>query len=116
MAFVPMAVSGWVATIAGWYVTEIGRQPWLVSGVLSTADALGPISGGMVLSTFLMYLATYVVLLGAYCFVVVRLAIKATHGQRQEPRNDPGEPVTIPGGMDLGSRAKPATPAILPAE
>ena len=116
MAFVPMAVSGWVATIAGWYVTEIGRQPWLVSGVLSTADALGPISGGMVLSTFLMYLATYVVLLGAYCFVVVRLAIKAAHGQRQEPRNDPGEPVTIPGGMDLGSRAKPATPAILPAE
>ena len=38
---VPMALSGWVATLAGWYTTEIGRQPWLVTGVLKTADALG---------------------------------------------------------------------------
>jgi cytochrome d ubiquinol oxidase subunit I len=37
---VPMALSGWVATLAGWYTTEIGRQPWLVSGVLMTADAV----------------------------------------------------------------------------
>jgi cytochrome d ubiquinol oxidase subunit I len=28
-----MAFSGWVATLAGWYTTEIGRQPWLVQGV-----------------------------------------------------------------------------------
>jgi len=96
--FVPMALSGWVATIAGWYVTEIGRQPWLVSGVLSTADALGPVSGGMVLSTFLMYLATYVVLLGAYLFVVVRLTMKASHGQSQEPRPDPAGQTALPGG------------------
>ncbi|HAO18622.1 MAG TPA: cytochrome ubiquinol oxidase subunit I, partial [Alteromonas macleodii] len=38
--FAGMAFSGWIATLAGWYVTEIGRQPYLVSGVLRTADAV----------------------------------------------------------------------------
>lgn len=96
-AFIPMALSGWVATIAGWYVTEIGRQPWLVSGVLKTADALGSISGGMVLSTFLAYLATYFVLLSAYCFVVIRLAVKAAKGADPRPRPEaPGKPA-LPG-------------------
>lgn len=95
--FVPMALSGWVATISGWYVTEIGRQPWLVSGVLKTADALGPVSGGMVLTTLLAYLVTYLLLLSAYCFVVVRLAVKAAHGVDQQPRPDaPGKPA-LPG-------------------
>ena len=35
-ALVPMAFSGWLATLAGWYTTEIGRQPWLVQGVMTT--------------------------------------------------------------------------------
>ena len=33
-----MTFSGWVATVAGWYVTEIGRQPFIVYGLLRTAD------------------------------------------------------------------------------
>ena len=40
-----MTFSGWVATLAGWYVTEIGRQPWLVYGVLRTADAASDVAG-----------------------------------------------------------------------
>ena len=44
-ALVPMTFSGWVATLAGWYITEIGRQPWLVTGMLQTADALRPGAG-----------------------------------------------------------------------
>ncbi|MGB7432454.1 MAG: cytochrome ubiquinol oxidase subunit I, partial [Ahrensia sp.] len=97
LALVPMAFSGWVATIAGWYVTEIGRQPWLVTGVLNTRDALGPIAGGMVLSTFLMYMATYIILLSAYCFVVVRLGVKAARGAPQEARPDPAGQTALPG-------------------
>ncbi|MEO1702950.1 MAG: cytochrome ubiquinol oxidase subunit I [Pseudomonadota bacterium] len=97
IAFVPMALSGWVATIAGWYVTEIGRQPWLVSGVLTTKEALGPIAGGMVLSTLLAYLAVYVLLLGAYLFVIVRLAVKAAKGGSQEPKPDAAGEPAIPG-------------------
>ena len=39
--FAGFTFSGWIATLAGWMVTEIGRQPWLVTGVLRTADAVG---------------------------------------------------------------------------
>jgi len=86
--FVLMTFSGWVATLAGWYVTEIGRQPWLVTGVLSTADALGPVSGGMVLSTLLTYLLVYAILLAAYLYVLVRLAIIAVREGDKHP--EPG--------------------------
>lgn len=74
---VGMSFSGWVAVLAGWYVTEIGRQPWLVTGVLTTADAASALPGGMVLPTLLMYLALYAVLLVSYVSVVFYLARKA---------------------------------------
>jgi cytochrome d ubiquinol oxidase subunit I len=74
--FVVMTFAGWVATLAGWYVTEIGRQPWLVTGVLTTADAVGPVPAGSVLSTLLMYLVLYAALLAAYVATLYRLAAK----------------------------------------
>jgi cytochrome d ubiquinol oxidase subunit I len=77
MIMVPMALSGWVATLAGWYTTEIGRQPWLVSGILKTADALGPVPGSHVALTLSLYLALYAALLLAYLGVLVHLALKA---------------------------------------
>ncbi len=61
-----MTFSGWVATLAGWYVTEIGRQPWLVHGVLLTKDAVATLPSASVGFTLLLYLATYCVLLAAY--------------------------------------------------
>jgi len=71
-----MTFAGWVATLAGWYVTEIGRQPWLVTGLLSTADAVAAVPAPMVLSTLLLYLATYALLLAAYVGVLFHLAKK----------------------------------------
>jgi cytochrome bd ubiquinol oxidase subunit I len=76
LGLVGMTFSGWVATLAGWYVTEIGRQPWLVTGVLSTKEALGPVPGGMVASTLTMYLLVYAILLFAYIAVIFQLARK----------------------------------------
>lgn len=75
-ALVGMTFSGWVATVAGWYVTEIGRQPWLVQGVLKTADAVSAVPPAMVLTSLLMYLTVYVVLLVAYVSVIFHLARK----------------------------------------
>ncbi len=83
---VGMTLSGCVATIAGWYVTEIGRQPWLVQGVLSTKDALGPVTGGMVLSTLLVYLAIYAFLTVAYIYSLFFLARKAGAGDKRDPQ------------------------------
>ena len=49
-----MTFSGWIAVLAGWYVTEIGRQPYLVTGVLTTAQAVTKLPTGMVFSSLLM--------------------------------------------------------------
>ncbi len=76
-ALVWMTFSGWIAVLAGWYTTEIGRQPFLVDGVLRTADALGPVSGGAVAATLTAYLVLYAVLITAYISVVFYLARQA---------------------------------------
>lgn len=73
---VGMTFSGWVATLAGWYVTEIGRQPWLVTGVLTTAQAAGPVPAGSIGATLAMYLTLYVLLLAAYVGTIYRLAAR----------------------------------------
>ena len=80
---VGMTFSGWVATLAGWYVTEIGRQPWLVQGVLTTADAVGPVPAGLVLSSLVAYLIVYALLLAAYVGALFHLARK--HGAYAPP-------------------------------
>ncbi len=101
---VAMSFSGWVATLAGWYVTEIGRQPWLVTGLLTTKQALGPVAGAMVASTLAMYLATYALLLAAYVAVIFQLARKGG----MTPANKPMFP--IPNLAD-----GPARPQAVPA-
>ena len=71
---VGMTFAGWVAVLAGWYTTEIGRQPYLVYGVLRTADAVGPVSSPFLGITLTMYLILYAVLATSYIAVVFYLA------------------------------------------
>jgi len=85
LLMVPMAFSGWVATLAGWYTTEIGRQPWLVTGVLKTHEALGPVPGEHVALTLAVYLILYLALLITYVGVLVHLALKAAKEGDPEP-------------------------------
>ena len=72
-----MTFSGWLAVLAGWYTTEIGRQPWLVHGVLKTADAASGVSAGMIGLTLGLYLTLYAVLIVAYVWVLFYMARKA---------------------------------------
>jgi cytochrome d ubiquinol oxidase subunit I len=62
----PMAFSGWVAVLAGWYVTEIGRQPWVVYGLLRTEDVVADHPPEILLGTLIGYLALYAFLLVSY--------------------------------------------------
>ncbi|HET9736022.1 MAG TPA: cytochrome ubiquinol oxidase subunit I, partial [Burkholderiales bacterium] len=64
----------WVATLAGWIVTEIGRQPWLVHGILRTADAAGHVREGALGASLTGYALVYSVMLLAYMVVVTHLA------------------------------------------
>ena len=87
MVLVSMTFAGWVALISGWYVTEIGRQPWLVHGVLTTAQAASQVTAGNIALSLAMYLTLYVALLSAYVSVVFYLAKKAVDGGHEPDVN-----------------------------
>ena len=87
MVLVAMTFAGWVALVSGWYVTEIGRQPWLVHGVLTTAQASSQVPAGNIALSLAMYLTLYAALLSAYVSVVFYLAKKAVDGGH-EPSGD----------------------------
>ncbi len=76
-ALVAMSFSGWLATLAGWYVTEIGRQPWLVTGILTVKDAATDIAPGNVALSLSLYLILYVVLMTAYLHTLFTMANRA---------------------------------------
>lgn len=79
-----MTFSGWVAVLAGWYVTEIGRQPWLVQGVLKTSDMVADHEAGMVLSTFVAYLALYAFVLVSFIATLRYMSVSKPRTQTAE--------------------------------
>jgi cytochrome d ubiquinol oxidase subunit I len=66
--------SGFVAVIAGWFTAEIGRQPWVVYGLVRTTDTVRPsLTGGEVLFSLLAYIAVYSVIYAFGFYYVYRL-------------------------------------------
>ncbi|KFZ31152.1 cytochrome D ubiquinol oxidase subunit I [Pseudidiomarina salinarum] len=63
---------GFVAVIAGWVVTEVGRQPWVVYGLMRTADAASPIAREGVAGSLLAFIVVYFLVFGAGTFYIVR--------------------------------------------
>ncbi|NJD88113.1 MAG: cytochrome ubiquinol oxidase subunit I [Betaproteobacteria bacterium] len=88
--------SGWAATLAGWIVTEIGRQPWLVQGVLRTAEAVGEISGAELGASLTGYALTYATLFVAYMVVLTHLAGAGAEAAAAKP---------LPGASAAGAAA-----------
>ncbi|KFZ27912.1 cytochrome D ubiquinol oxidase subunit I [Pseudidiomarina atlantica] len=67
-----MGPSGFVAVIAGWIVTEVGRQPWVVQGLLRTADAASPIAAEGVGASLLAFIVVYFLVFGAGTVYILR--------------------------------------------
>jgi len=76
--FAGFTFAGWIATLAGWTVTETGRQPWLVTGVLRTAGAVGKVSEAQLGASLTGYVITYCIMLIAYIVVLTHLAADGT--------------------------------------
>jgi len=90
---------GFVAVIAGWIVTEVGRQPWVVYGLLRTRDAVSPsLTGTDVLISLILYIAVYAVVFGAGVYYLVRLVRTGppTEIEPHEPelRHRPARPLS----------------------
>jgi cytochrome d ubiquinol oxidase subunit I len=73
-----MSFSGWLATVAGWYVTEIGRQPFLIYGLMKTVDAASTVPAPMIALTLAGYVTVYLALIVAYVSVIKYMAEKPT--------------------------------------
>jgi len=71
-----MAPSGWIATVAGWYVSEIGRQPYIVYGLLRVDEVAASVPPAHVAFTLALYVVLYTALLVAYVSVVKHMAEK----------------------------------------
>jgi cytochrome d ubiquinol oxidase subunit I len=65
--------TGFVAVLAGWVVTESGRQPWIVHGLMRTADAASPVTGSAVLTTLVLFVLVYGVVFSAGIYYINRL-------------------------------------------
>ncbi|OSI16545.1 cytochrome ubiquinol oxidase subunit I [Neisseria dentiae] len=85
--FAGMTFSGWVATLSGWYVTEIGRQPFLVYGVLRTEDAVTKmVPSENIGLTLVMYLVLYSAMLLSYIMVLKYMAEHPEHDAHETGR------------------------------
>lgn len=92
-----MSFSGWGATLAGWYVTEIGRQPFIVYGLLRTAEVASTTPGSTIAASLAGYLSLYLALLLAYVAVVKRLA--------EQPAAEYGSAAVARPALNAGSHA-----------
>lgn len=88
-----MTFSGWVAVLAGWYVTEVGRQPWIIYGQLRVSEIVADHDGGVVLASLIAYVALYMFLLYSYVRAVRYLATKPARSllEQQMPGFTGGE-------------------------
>lgn len=68
-----MAPSGFIAVLAGWFVTEVGRQPYVVYGVMRTQNAVSPVIGEQVAITLAAFIAVYLIVFGAAAYYIMRL-------------------------------------------
>jgi cytochrome bd ubiquinol oxidase subunit I len=71
-----MGPSGLIALLAGWITTEVGRQPWVVYGVLRTADAASPLSSQQVGTSLLIFVVVYFLVFGTGAYYMLKLMAK----------------------------------------
>jgi cytochrome d ubiquinol oxidase subunit I len=90
-----MGPAGFVAVLAGWITTEVGRQPWTVYGLLTTAQSVSPIDAAAVGASLLAFIAVYFALFGAGTFYILRLMNKRVAAGADEL--PPDEPIRAAG-------------------
>ena len=71
-----MAPSGLIAILAGWFVTEVGRQPWTVYGLLRTTEAVSNHDASQLSISLLLFVITYLLIFGAGIIYLIRIMAK----------------------------------------
>jgi cytochrome d ubiquinol oxidase subunit I len=84
-----MGPSGLVAVLAGWITTEVGRQPWVIHGLMRTADAASPLAAPAVAASLLAFVVVYFAVFGAGVLYIVKLMAKPPSAHEAPPPNTP---------------------------
>ncbi|MHC1730000.1 MAG: cytochrome ubiquinol oxidase subunit I [Syntrophobacteraceae bacterium] len=71
-----MTPAGFLAVLAGWFVTEVGRQPYIIQGVMRTSEAVSPVAGPPIAMSIAAFFLTYAVVFGAGGYYIVKLIRK----------------------------------------
>lgn len=105
-----MGPAGLVALLAGWYVTEIGRQPWVVQGLQRTADAVSPHAAPVLATSLALFVVVYFLIFGAGLRYMLKLVAKRPEAHPHEPDGDdprhrPARPMSA---ADDGAGGAPA--------
>jgi cytochrome d ubiquinol oxidase subunit I len=90
-----MGPAGFVAVIAGWVTTEVGRQPYTVHGLLRTVDSVSPLQAPAVATSLLAFIVVYFLVFGAGVFYILRLMSQPPHRGEEGPERD--QPVRAAG-------------------
>ena len=77
--------TGFIAVLAGWVTAEVGRQPWVVYGLLRTRDAASPVPAGSIALSLALFVIVYAVVFGAGLYYIVKVVRQGSAGGRPEP-------------------------------
>lgn len=94
-----MGPSGLIAVLAGWYTTEIGRQPWIVYGVMRTQDAVSNHSAQVLGATLLIFIVAYLAVFGIGVRYMLKLVARGpqpwdTGSEHEQPSQRPARPLS----------------------
>ena len=107
-AALAMGPAGFIAVLAGWIVTEVGRQPYTVYGLLRTADSVSPIAAPAVGASLAAFVVVYFAIFGAGAFYVLRLMGKRVGASPGEEDHGPIRSAGITPAPSLDEHATPA--------
>jgi len=101
---------GFIAVLAGWMVTEIGRQPWIAHGILRTADAISPVSASSLVVSLSAFIVVYTLVFGVGILYVRRLLVKGPPTKPAHAEALPNRPLSaaqdaLRGGAAEGARS-----------
>ncbi|MEW6631374.1 MAG: cytochrome ubiquinol oxidase subunit I [Pseudomonadota bacterium] len=90
-----MGPAGFIAVLAGWITTEVGRQPFTVYGLLRTAQSVSPLAAPAVASSLIAFVLVYFAVFAAGAFYILRLMSQPPHPGEEGPRE--GDPIRAAG-------------------
>jgi cytochrome d ubiquinol oxidase subunit I len=103
-----MGPAGFLAVLAGWITTEVGRQPWTVYGLLATADSVAPVQAPAVAGSLLAFVLVYFAVFGAGVFYLLRLMGRPPAAEPDIAELGPTRAAGITPGPAVGKDPMPA--------